>query len=146
AENEIRHLSGKRFLEIRREGAGFGAQVMLVAAGAEVATVGITASFSAVSVNHDAVVVKNQLKRGYIHPTDHTPPETKIQLSLSDGEYLLGLFNLLRPGGRLLVYNLCPAPSSGYNPHADCRNPFPQSAWQAAGFRVRDYDRNDTVV
>lgn len=105
------------------------------------------AARAAVGGGYDAVVVKNLLKRGYLHPTDSAPPETHLRLGMSDDDYLRYLLGLLRPGGRLVVYNLCPAPASGsqpYNPHADCRNPFPQAQWQAAGFRVRDYDRSDT--
>lgn len=107
------------------------------------------ATRAAVSGGYDAVVAKNFLKRGYIHPTDAAPADTQVQLGVPDEAYLRSLFEVLRPGGRLLVYNLCPPPSPAgqpYNPHADCRNPFSQAMWQAAGFRVRDFDRNDTAT
>lgn len=106
-------------------------------------------SVQATGSGYDAVVVKNLLKRGFVHPTDAAPPGTQVNLGVSDEEYLDSLFKLLRPGGRLLVYNLCPPPSppgQPYKPEADCRNPFSQAKWQGAGFRVRDYDRNDTPV
>lgn len=105
------------------------------------------AARTAAGGGYDAVVVKNYLKRGYLHPTDTAPPETQLRLGVSDEEYLRFLLDILKPGGRLVAYNLCPAPASGaqpYNPHADCRSPFTQAQWQGAGFRVLDYDRSDT--
>jgi hypothetical protein len=30
-----------------------------------------------------------------------------------------------------------------YDPATDCRDAFTQAQWQAAGFRVRDFDRPD---
>jgi hypothetical protein len=110
------------------------------------------ATRSAVGGSYDAILVKNLLKRGYIHPTEALPNravDTRVDLGMPDDDYLRLLLALLRPGGRLLVYNLGPASSASaeqYNPHADCRNPFPQAIWQAVGFRVLDYDRSDTAA
>ncbi len=106
------------------------------------------AARAAVGSGYDAVILRNQLKRGYIHPASGAPSGPVDKQGIPDDSYLRILFDLLRPGGRLLAYNLCPAPEAvgqPYNPHADCRNPFAQTAWQNAGFRVLDYDRNDTA-
>lgn len=107
------------------------------------------ATRAAIGGGYDAVIAKNVFKRGYIHPAEPVSPDTQKRLGMSDEEFVTTLLGLLRPGGRLLVYNICPPQGSSgqaYSPHADCRNPFPQSLWQAMGFRVRDYDRNDTAV
>jgi hypothetical protein len=64
----------------------------------------------------------------------------------SDGE-LSPRPTALRPGGRVLIYNPCPAPAAPgkpYIPWADGRCPFPDSSWRAAGFRVLAFDRDDS--
>lgn len=102
-------------------------------------------SLASVGGGYDFVFIRSLLKRGLIHPSP--PQPAQLSLGLSDEDYLRRLASLLKPGGRLLVYNQCPAPAPAgqpEKPEADCRNPFPQAAWQGAGFRVRDYDRSDT--
>jgi hypothetical protein len=141
-ENEARHLISRRILEVNY--SAIGPLRILATAGALAVGVSPT-TVQTVGGGYDAVVVKNLLKRGLIHPTDEAGAATRVNLGVSDEEYLDHLIKLLRPGGRLLAYNLCPPPPpAGYNPEADCRSPFPQTLWQAAGFRVRDYDRVDT--
>ncbi len=118
------------------------------------------AARAAVGGGYDVILARNFLLRGYIHPstggdgatqTSADPPRPApapfLNLGVSDEEFLRLLLDALKPGGRLLIYNLCPPPPAAdrpYDPHSDCRNPFPQSLWQAMGFRVRDYDRSDT--
>lgn len=119
------------------------------------------AARAAVGGDYDVIIARNILTRGYIHPSsarDATLPAegaigpgavAAIDLGMSDEEFLRNMLAVLKPGGRLLVYNLCPPPppaQSSYDPHSDCRNPFPQALWQAMGFRVRDYDRSDTTA
>lgn len=116
------------------------------------------AARAAVGGGYDVIIARNLLLRGYIHPSaaeDTTLPGARaasppaLDLGVSDEEFLRYMLEALKPGGRLLVYNLCapPPPSTvAYDPHSDCRNPFPQALWQAMGFRVRDYDRSDTTA
>ncbi|MBL8633786.1 MAG: hypothetical protein JNM40_11220 [Myxococcales bacterium] len=112
----------------------------------------ITGSFPAdpavraqVGSGFEFVLAKNVLKRGYIHPTGEVAPESLMNLGMPEADYLRSLRETLRPGGRLLVYNVCPGPSPAfYDPEADCRNPWSRADWQAAGFVVRDYECNDT--
>lgn len=100
-----------------------------------------------VGSGYEFVLAKNVLKRGYIHPTSDVPPESLINLGLPDADYLRSLLATLRPGGRLLVYNVCPSPNPAvYDPDSDCRNPWTRADWQAAGFIVRDFERNDTEI
>lgn len=109
--------------------------------------VGDASSFAALGGGYDVVFSRNVLMRGLIHPSEAVDPKTGLSLGASDEDYLRRLWGLLKPGGRLIVYNLCPAPApigQAYNPYADCRSPFSQAQWQAAGFRVRDFDRSDT--
>lgn len=104
----------------------------------------------------DAIFVRNVPKRGYVHPTESIQPlqpgpsahqsAQQIGLGGTDEEFVRSLYNALKPGGRLILYNLCPPlrPGQPYDPDSDCRNPIARELWQAAGFRVRDYDRSDT--
>ncbi len=98
-----------------------------------------------VGTGFEFVLAKNVLKRGYIHPSSEVPPESLINLGVPDAEYLRYLRDTLKPGGRLLVYNVCPSPNPAlYDPDADCRSPWSRTDWQSAGFIVRDFERNDT--
>jgi SAM-dependent methyltransferase len=110
---------------------------------------------AAVGGDYDVILVRNLLTRGYVHPSAESGSPTdrpvalgaRVDLGVTDEEFLRSVLAALKPGGRLLSYNLCPPPppaAAAYDPHSDCRNPFPQALWQAMGFRVRDYDRSDT--
>lgn len=100
-----------------------------------------------VGTGFDGIFVLNQLKRGTVHPTVVSPEGSRFELGMSDEDYLRALHDSLRPGGRLIIYNICPPPpppDQPYSPHSDCRAPFAREAFLAAGLRVRDYDRSDT--
>jgi SAM-dependent methyltransferase len=93
---------------------------------------------------YDVILAKNTLKRGYVHPDSG---RTFIDLGMSDQEVLKALFAALKPGGRLMIFNLGPAPNAPkepYRPMADIRCPFPHDALKAAGFVVEAFDRDDT--
>ena len=56
---------------------------------------------------------------------------------------------MLAPRGRVLIYNLSPAPSKPdepYRPWTDGRCPFPRELFEREGFRVLAYDANDDVA
>lgn len=96
---------------------------------------------------YDLFLSKNTLKRGYIHPEREADPRMLIDLGVSDERYLAKLFEILNPGGWVMIYNLCPAPAPAdkpYIPWADGRCPFTQEAIRAAGFEVVEFDRDDS--
>jgi SAM-dependent methyltransferase len=91
-------------------------------------------------------VSKNVLKRGYIHPDQPVDERKTIHLGVTDAEFLAAVHRMLAPGGRFLIYNICPGPNlpgKPFVPWADGRSPFSREAMEAAGFEVLAYDRDD---
>lgn len=104
------------------------------------------AARSAVGGGYDVIVSKNTLKRGYIHPERPANPRQLVHLGVDDTTFVRALHAALAPKGRVLVYNLSPAPSKPdepYRPWTDGRCPFPRALLEREGFRVLAYDVND---
>ena len=102
---------------------------------------------AAVGKGVDFFISKNTLKNGYIHPAEKVDPRRLVHLGVSDSEFVATLYDMLAPGGWVMIYNLCPAPAppgKPYIPWADGRCPFPISMWKRAGFRVKEFDRDDS--
>jgi hypothetical protein len=94
----------------------------------------------------DLFISKNTLKNGYIHPAEKVDPRRLVHLGVSDSAFVAALYAMLAPGGRVLIYNLCPAPAppgKPYIPWADGRCPFPVEMWKRAGFLVTTFDQDD---
>lgn len=94
----------------------------------------------------DVIVSKNTLKNGYLHPAQPVDKRMLVDLGVSDAEFVRALYKALKPGGKVLIYNICPAPNppgKPYLPWSDGRCPFPKAVWEAAGFRVVDLDHDD---
>jgi hypothetical protein len=95
----------------------------------------------------DLFISKNTLKNGYLHPAQAVDPRLLVHLGVSDSGFVAALARSVKKGGRVLIYNLCPAPAppgKPYIPWADGRCPFPREMWTAAGFRVLEFDRDDS--
>jgi SAM-dependent methyltransferase len=102
---------------------------------------------AAVGAGYDLIISKNTLKRGYVHPERPVELRRLLNLSVTDADFVQTLHQALKPGGRLLIYNICPAPSPPGRPYknwADGHCPFPRSVWEAAGFRVLSFDVDDS--
>ncbi|MCC6652805.1 MAG: hypothetical protein IT348_16755 [Candidatus Eisenbacteria bacterium] len=94
----------------------------------------------------DLFVSKNTLKNGYLHPAEPVDARMLVHLGVSDSAFVAALARGVRRGGMVMIYNLCPAPAAPgkpYIPWADGRCPFPRAMWEAAGFRVLEFDRDD---
>jgi len=105
------------------------------------------AAVERVGEGYDVFVSKNTLKRGYIHPEQPVDPRRLVQLGVDDEDFVRAVFALLKPGGFALIYNLCPAPAKDgepYIPWGDGRCPFALELCEKAGFRVVEFDRDDT--
>ncbi|MCC6661786.1 MAG: hypothetical protein IT437_12970 [Phycisphaerales bacterium] len=95
---------------------------------------------------YDVILSKNTLKKGYVHPSREADKRMLIDLGVADTEYLAALHDALKPGGLVLIYNLCPAPApedKPYLPHADGRCPFTREAIEGAGLSVLRFDAVD---
>lgn len=100
-----------------------------------------------VGKGYDLFLSKNTLKNGYLHPAEKVDPRMLVHLGVPDSVYLARLAETVAPGGKVMIYNLCPAPAppgKPYIPWADGFCPFPRAAWERAGFRVIAFDRDDT--
>jgi SAM-dependent methyltransferase len=96
----------------------------------------------------DVFIAKNTLKKGYIHP-DREPgkPEWVIHLGVDDETFLRTIHDALKPGGRFLIYNICPRPTLEGQPFvtwSDGRSPFTREQYARAGFKVKAFDVDDT--
>ena len=95
----------------------------------------------------DLFISKNTLKNGYLHPAEKVDPRMLVHLGVSDSEFVAALGKSVKKGGHVLIYNLCPAPAAPgkpYIPWADGRCPFPRADWERAGFKVLEFDRDDS--
>ncbi|MBL8745407.1 MAG: hypothetical protein JNK58_03520 [Phycisphaerae bacterium] len=94
----------------------------------------------------DLITSKNTLKNGYLHPTQPVDDRKLVKLGVSDNAFVNALFDALRPGGLLVIYNISPRPSRGtepYKPWADGRSPFSKEMLTRAGFEVLAFDEVD---
>jgi hypothetical protein len=98
---------------------------------------------------YDLIISKNTLKRGYIKPERKVDKKFLVNLGVSDEVFLSTLFAALKPGGRVIIYNLQPKQGEEkqpYKPHADGRCPYSSAQFEAAGFRVITIDANDDIA
>lgn len=99
--------------------------------------------------DYDVILSKNTLKNGHLHPAEPVEERMRLQLGCAEDEFVRALFSALKPGGRVLIYNICPAPAppgKPYIPWADGRSPFSKEQWEAAGFKVVEFNRNDDAA
>jgi len=99
---------------------------------------------AAVGSGYDLIISKNTLKEGYVHPLE---PDPRYAIGVDDAAFVRALYDALKPGGRLLIYNLSPAPNGPGRPYrawADARTPFSRALFESTGFRVIDYEHDDT--
>ena len=102
---------------------------------------------AAVGDGYDLIMSKNTLKKGYVHPERPVDKRRLLNLNVEDDAFLKVIHAALKPGGRILIYNISPAPSPPDRPYknwADGRCPFPKESWEKAGFRVVAFDRDDS--
>lgn len=103
---------------------------------------------STVGRGYRLVISKNVLKKGYIHPDRPVDnPKMLIDLGASDEVVLKSFYDALEPGGFFLIYNICPAltpPDKPFIPWSDGRSPYAKAQFEAAGFEVLEWDKDDT--
>src|SRR5262245_42302922 len=100
-----------------------------------------------VRTGYDLLISQNTLKHGYIHPAEPVNPRMLVHLGVSDSEYVAAVARAVKPGGLVMIYNLCPAPAppgKPYIPWADGRCPFERGLLERAGFGVIAFDRDDS--
>jgi hypothetical protein len=103
----------------------------------------------AVGGDYDLILSKNTLKNGYIHPAQSVPERMRIDLGVSDEDFVATVHDRLKPQGLFVIYNICPAPAppgKPYIPWADGNSPFTRAQLEAAGFEVLAFNHDDTRV
>jgi SAM-dependent methyltransferase len=106
-----------------------------------------TEMLGAVGDGLDLFLSKNTLKNGYLHPAEKVDPRMLVHLGVGDSAFVAALAKSVKKGGHVMIYNLCPAPASPgkpYIPWADGRCPFPRALWEHAGFKIVEFDRDDS--
>jgi hypothetical protein len=94
-----------------------------------------------------AIIAKNVLKNGFLHPEQEVDPRTRIDLGTDEESLLAALHDALAPRGLLMIYNITPAPNGPGRPYrtwADGRSPFTPDQLEAAGLRVLAFEQDDT--
>jgi SAM-dependent methyltransferase len=102
---------------------------------------------TAVAGDYDLIIAKNTLKNGYVHPEQTVDVRRLLNLGAPDATFVRSLHQALKPGGRVLIYNISPAPSRPGEPYkhwADGRCPFAKADWKTAGFQVVAFDQDDS--
>jgi hypothetical protein len=105
------------------------------------------AAREAVGSGYDLIISKNTLKRGYVHPERPVDKRRLLNLDVDDAHFVQALYAALKPGGRVMIYNISPAPSPPDQPYknwADGHCPFAKSVWEHAGFRIMMFDVEDS--
>ncbi len=107
------------------------------------------AAYKSVATGYDLIISKNTLKNGYLHPASPVDKRMLIDLGCTDQRFIFAIHAALKPGGLALIYNICPAPTppgKDYKPWSDGRCPFPRKMWEESGFRVIEFDRDDSAT
>lgn len=103
----------------------------------------------AVGGGYDIITSKNTLKNGYLHPEREVDKRMLLDLGVSDEDFVKRLYESLKPGGLVVIYNICPAPApkdKPFIPWADGRCPFSKELWEKSGFKVLAYDVDDSAA
>ncbi|MGB5105156.1 MAG: hypothetical protein WBP29_00145 [Candidatus Zixiibacteriota bacterium] len=97
---------------------------------------------------YDLFFSKNTLKNGYIHPEREVDPKMLVHLGVDDSTFVKRVYDLLKPGGFFMIYNLHPKYTGPevdkYIPWSDGRSPFKKDLFEKIGLEVLAFDVVDT--
>lgn len=103
-----------------------------------------------VGEGYDLILARNVLKRGYVQPEEPMEQFDPIDIGGDPATGAQALFDALRVGGVVVVYNLGGGAwrleDGSYNAQADVRDPFGREAWEAAGFEVLHFQANGSQL
>ncbi len=101
-----------------------------------------------IGTGYDVFFSKNTLKNGYVHPEREVDPKMLVHLGVDDSTYVKRVYDLLKPGGYFMIYNLHPKYTGPdvekYIPWSDGRSPFKKELFEQVGFNVLAFDVVDT--
>ncbi|MHA7811824.1 MAG: methyltransferase domain-containing protein [Phycisphaerales bacterium] len=97
-----------------------------------------------VAGGYDLIISRNLLKKGYVKPAQRNPSfPVPVAWGMSDEVAVGHFFDALAPGGIVVIESLGPKPDPA-KPWSDIANPWPRSAWSAAGFEVLAHDTDES--
>jgi SAM-dependent methyltransferase len=102
---------------------------------------------ASVGQGYDLFLSKNVLKIGFVHPSHPVEPKRMLGLGVDDETYARAVWDLLKPGGRVLIYNLYPSqnpPDKEWIAWAEGKTAFSRETFERVGFRVVEFDLDDT--
>ncbi len=100
---------------------------------------------AAVGGGYDLIISKNTLKKGYVTPEKPADEKFLVKLGVADVNFVKAMFDALKPGGKVLIYNICGKQNpEKYLPMADGRCPFPKEMLETVGFKVLAFDADDS--
>lgn len=103
---------------------------------------------SRVGQGYDWILSKNTLKKGYVRPERKIDKRQQVDFGVSDEVFLRTVFDTLKPGGKLVIYNISPkqVDKGGYLAQADGRSPYSREQFERAGFIVRTLNSSDDAA
>jgi hypothetical protein len=103
------------------------------------------AAKGAVGGGYDVIISKNTLKKGYVTPAQPCDEKFLVKLGVADVNFCKAMFDALKPGGKVLIYNICgKMPADKYVPMTDGRCPFSREMLETVGFKVVAFDADDS--
>lgn len=94
---------------------------------------------------YDLIISKNTLKKGYVSPEKPADERFLVKLGVADVNFCKAMFDALKPGGKVLIYNICGKQDPAkYIPMTDGRCPFTREMLQTVGFKVVALDADDS--
>lgn len=95
-----------------------------------------------VEKGYDLFISKNTLKKGFISPESGKNPI--IDFEVSDEYFLQSIYDLLKPGGYMFIYNLHGSYEKDPKPWKDGRSPYDIELYKKVGFKVLEYNTDHT--
>lgn len=97
-----------------------------------------------VGKGYDLFVTKNTLKKGFITPEKERGIKPMIDFKVSHEDFVKSVYDILKKGGYMLIYNIHNSAEKDYKPWKDGRSPYEISLYEKVGFKVLSFNEDHT--